>query len=81
MTVIHDKDTGLHTLNPKTNPARDATAFRRIVAAVEAVHQADAELVEAVRASRVAGDSWTVIAVALGTTRQAAQQRFAKVVD
>ena len=81
MTVIHDNDTGLHTLDPKTNPARDATAFRRIVAAVEAVRDADTELIEAVRAAREVGDSWTAIAVALGTTRQAAQQRFAKLTD
>ncbi|MCV7386150.1 hypothetical protein H7K14_20265 [Mycolicibacter longobardus] len=81
MAVTHDNDTGPHTLNPKTNPARDATAFRRIVAAVDAVREADSELVEAVRAARQVGDSWTAIAVALGTTRQAAQQRFAKLTD
>ncbi|SIJ34300.1 hypothetical protein [Mycobacteroides abscessus] len=81
MTVIHDNDAGLHTVNPKVNPARDATAFRRIVAAVEAVQEADSELVEAVRSARQVGDSWTAIAVALGTTRQAAQQRFSKLAD
>lgn len=81
MAVAQDNDTGLHTLDPKTNPARDASAFRRIVAAVEAVQEADAELVEAVRAARQVGDSWTAIAVALGTTRQAAQQRFAKLTE
>ncbi|TXH10748.1 MAG: hypothetical protein E6R04_04605 [Spirochaetes bacterium] len=66
---------------PTDSPARDATAFRRIVAVVEASPEDDSELVEAVRASREVGDSWTVIAVALGTTRQAAQRRFAKIVD
>ncbi len=81
MTVTEDDGTGLHTLNPRENPARDATAFRRIVAAVDAVREADIELVEAVHAARKVGDSWTSIAVALGTTRQAAQQRFAKLTE
>lgn len=80
MTVIHD-NTGLDQVSPATHPARDAGPFRRIVAAVEAVRQADTELIGAVRQARDAGDSWTAIAVALGTTRQAAQQRFGKLTD
>jgi len=35
-------------------------------------------LIDAVTEARRRGDSWTAIAVALGTTRQAAQQRFGK---
>lgn len=81
MAVLHDNETGLDTLDPQTHRARDAAAFRRIVAAVDAVQDADTELIEAVRAARRVGDSWTVIAVALGTTRQAAQQRFARLTD
>lgn len=77
MPTIHD-DTGLDRLSPATHPGRDAGAFRRIVAAVESVREADAELTTAVQESRKRGDSWTTIAVALGTTRQAAQQRFGK---
>ncbi|HEU0191069.1 MAG TPA: hypothetical protein VFR17_07350 [Mycobacterium sp.] len=77
MPVIHDRS-GLDELDPATHPARDAAAFRRIVAAVTGVHDAESELIEAVRAARRSGDSWTAIAVALGTTRQAAQQRFGK---
>lgn len=80
MTAIHD-NTGLDQASPATHPARDATAFRRIVAAVEAVRHADVELTAAVREARKCGDSWTAIAVALGTTRQAAQQRFGKLTD
>ena len=72
---------GLDSVTPDTHPARDATAFRRIVAAVGAVKSADTELDYAVRAARRAGDSWTSIAVALGTTRQTAQQRFGKFTD
>ena len=80
MTAIHH-NTGLDQVSPAAHPARDATAFRRIVAAVEAVRHADVELTAAVREARKRGDSWTAIAVALGTTRQAAQQRFGKLTD
>ena len=66
----------LDRLDPATHPARDATAFRRILAARKAVDDADAELRAAVAAAREAGDSWTVIGAALDTTRQAAFQRF-----
>ena len=50
--------------------------FRRILAARQGIAAAEQELREAVKAARDAGDSWTVIASALDTTRQAAQQRF-----
>jgi hypothetical protein len=78
MPVTHNH-TGLDRLAPATHPARDAAAFRRIAAATEAVHNAETELIAAVTEARQRGGSWTVIAVALGTTRQAAQQRFGKV--
>lgn len=61
MTKIDELTTvekALDTLSPATTTSRDATAFRRIIAA------------------RLAGDSWTIIGVALDTTRQAAFQRF-----
>lgn len=80
MTVIPD-DTGLDHVKPDTHPARDAGPFRRIVAAVDAARETESELIAAVREARGHGDSWTTIAVALGTTRQAAQQRFGKLVD
>lgn len=62
---------------PDDIEVRDATHFRRIIAATEAVEQAKAQLREAVREARKAGDSWTVIGAALGVSKQAAQQRFA----
>lgn len=73
----HDT-TGLDTLDPTVHPARDAVSFRRILAARAHIAEAEAELRDAVKAAREAGDSWTVIAAALDTTRQAAQQRFGK---
>jgi|GEM_PF-1693340 len=66
----------LNSLSPATHPARDAVHFRRILAALDAQAAADAELRAAVAAARAAGDSWTIIAAALGTSRQNAQQRF-----
>lgn len=79
MSIKTSRDTtGLDTLNPEAHPARDAVHFRRILTARTDVADAEAELRDAVKAAREAGDSWTVIAAALDTTRQAAQQRFGK---
>ena len=50
--------------------------LRRILAARQGVAAAEQELCEAVKAARNAGDSWTVIASALDTTRQTVRQRF-----
>jgi len=71
-------DTGLDQLDPATTEARDATHFRRIVAAKQAVADADTELRAAVAAAREAGDSWVVIGAALDTSKQNAYQRFGK---
>lgn len=78
-TRTRAEHTGLDLLDPATTTARDATHFRQIIAASEAVDAAESELRAAVRAAREAGDSWTVIGAALGVSKQAAQQRFAKV--
>jgi hypothetical protein len=76
-----DELTGLHTVAPSTHPARDAVNTRRITTAQKGVVAAEAELVAAVAAARAAGDSWTLIGAALGTTRQNAHQRFGKIID
>jgi hypothetical protein len=75
-TKRRDDTTGRDDLDPATTPSRSAEHFRRIIAARKGVEEADAELHAAVRAARDAGDSWAVIGAALGTTRQAAFQRF-----
>lgn len=69
-------ETGLDSVAPES--LRDATHFRRIIEARKGVESAEEELRDAVAAARAAGDSWTVIGAALGTTKQAAFQRFAK---
>ena len=76
--TTHDTTAGLDNLDPIVRPVRDAVNFRRILTARARIADAEAELREAVRLAREAGDSWTVIAAALDTTRQAAQQRFGR---
>ncbi len=78
MGTVKSEATGLESIHPSLNPARDARHFREIVAAVDGVHDADARLRRAVADARVAGESWTVIGAALGTSRQNAQQRFGR---
>ena len=76
MTTRTNDATGLDALSPATHQARDAAGFRAIRAAMRQVEDADHILRDAVRTARAAGDSLTVIGAALGTTRQAAFQRF-----
>ncbi|HET9876344.1 MAG TPA: hypothetical protein VFQ37_11340 [Mycobacterium sp.] len=68
----------LDSVEPDAADARDASHIRRIIAAAEAVESAEVELHAAVAAARAAGDTWDAIGVALGTSRQAAYQRFGK---
>jgi hypothetical protein len=80
MTVKHKTgvDEWLDSIQPVPGDARDATHMRRIIAAKEAYEAAETRLRAAVDAARAAGDTWAVIGVALGTTRQAAFQRFGR---
>jgi hypothetical protein len=56
--------------------ARDTTHFRRIRAMRKAAEAAQDELRAAVKAARAAGDSWTMIGLALGINRKSAHQLF-----
>lgn len=77
MRLKNRKDeTGLDAVAPES--LRDASHFRRIIEARKGLDAAEQELRDAVAAARAAGDSWTVIGAALGTTKQAASQRFGK---
>jgi hypothetical protein len=78
--VKHDQalDGWLDSIEPNPADARDASGIRRIIAATEVREAAEAELRAAVAAARAAGDTWGAIGVALGTSRQAAYQRFGK---
>ncbi len=77
--IDSDVEQWLDQLDPGAVEARDATHFRRIIAANKAFLAAETELRNAVAAARAAGDSWAIIGAALGVTRQAAQQRFRNV--
>lgn len=69
-------ETGLESVAPES--LRDASHFRRIIEAKKGLEAADKDLRDAVAAAGAAGDSWTVIGAAMGTTKQAAFQRFSK---
>lgn len=55
--------------------------LRAVAEAADAVSAAQARLTEAVVIARAQGRSWTRIAIALGVSRQAARQRYARLVD
>ena len=60
MTTKHragSDSSGVDDLDPATHEARDATHFRRIIAARQQIDDANDELRAAVRAARAAGDS------------------------
>ena len=76
----------LNNLDPATTPARDARYLRYIREAATAFDEARAaldsaktRLDDAVAQARAHGDSWGVIGMVLGVSRQAAQQRFADI--
>ncbi len=71
-----DEVADLDELAQSTHQGRDARHFRRIIAARKSWETADAELRSAVIAARKAGDSWLVIGAALGTSAEAARERF-----
>jgi hypothetical protein len=68
----------LDSIDPTTIEWRDAAQLRHIMSAREAVETAQAELAAAVAAARAAGDSWAMIGMALGVSRQAAWERFGR---
>lgn len=57
---------------------RDPVALRRIGRAQQWTEDAEAELRNAVQAARDEGETWAAIGRTLGTTRQAAQERFGR---
>jgi hypothetical protein len=71
-----DAEAWLDQLDPDTTPADDISDLRAIAEAMLAVAGAQAELEEAVSRARANGRSWGRIAIPLGTSRQAARERF-----
>ncbi|MBX3093453.1 MAG: hypothetical protein KF680_02765 [Cryobacterium sp.] len=70
----HDIESFIDSIDPKT--MRDGKHLREIAAAREALDDADARLRAAVTAAREAGDSWTMIGVALRTSKQNAFRKY-----
>jgi hypothetical protein len=65
-------------LDPATAEMDDTEDLRAVAAASEATRADEARLREAVEVARARGRSWNNIALALGVSRQAARQRFAR---
>lgn len=63
-------------LDPESLEWKDATPLPRIRAAVVARAGAERELADAVAEARTAGISWSAIAGYLGTSGEAARQRY-----
>lgn len=70
-----DAEAWLDQLDPETTTTEIAD-LRAVTAAMNKIAAAQAELEAAVMAARANGRSWGVIAIALGTSRQAARQRY-----
>ena len=57
-------------------PGADASRLRRVGAAVSVTAAIQVELADAVTDAREHGHTWNQIAAVLGTSRQAAQERY-----
>ena len=66
----------LDNLDTSTDPTQDASDLRRISEILAARVVQERELAEAVADARANGRSWAKIGLALGISRQAAQERF-----
>jgi hypothetical protein len=71
-----DAEAWLDQLDPDATPAEDISDLRSVAEAVGRVAAAQNALEDAVRQARANGRSWGRIALALGTSRQAARERF-----
>lgn len=66
------------TYEPAPGDELDPGAVTELRAAVAEKSAAESHLVEAVRAARASNMSWNAIGVFVGTTGEAARQRYAK---
>lgn len=73
-----DAEHWLDTLDPSAiaSPDADASRLRGIADAMREIASGETHLAEAVLEARRFGHTWTQIATMLGTSRQAAQERF-----
>jgi hypothetical protein len=71
-----DAEAWLDSLDPGTTPAEDISDLAAIGAALSKVAAAESGIDAAVAAARANGRSWPRIALVLGISKQAAQQRY-----
>ena len=79
MTATDDRteiDGFIGSIDPAT--MRDARHLREVAAARANLTAAEDRLRAAVDEARAAGDSWTMIGLVLGTSRQAAHRKFGR---
>jgi len=64
--------------NHESDPSniRDATSLRKVRKAFQRLAASEQELVNAVRSARDDGQSWSAIGAMLGTSGEAARQRY-----
>lgn len=72
----HELAAMFENYEPKPEDERDVVPLKRAQAAVQARIEADRELAAAVAALREAGYSWATIGGIVGTTGEAARQRY-----
>lgn len=70
-----DAEAWLDKFDPEVTTA-EVSDLRAVTDAMNRIAGAQADLEAAVLAARANGRSWGVIAIALGTSRQAARQRY-----
>ena len=74
-----DVERWLDELDPDVAPAQEASDLAAIGRAVDDRSRAEALLETLVRDARAHGKSWTMIGLALGVSKQAAQRKYAAV--
>jgi hypothetical protein len=66
---------------PQPGDDKDAAPLREVRRAFEAKAHAEAALVEAVSTARAHGHSWAAIGAMLGTSGEAARQRYGRLLE
>lgn len=81
--IIESADTladRFESYDPKPEDRRDPAVVQALRAAVAARAAAERDLVEAVSTARAAKFSWAVIGILLGTSGEAARQKYGQLV-
>lgn len=71
-----DVEEWLDNLDLSTAEIRDGKHLSEIGRALDALEAAEQQLHASIASARAAGDSWAMIGVVLGTSKQAAHRRF-----